>query len=94
MLEQTLRDLRHEPERHPAMLVDLRDVAGYESSCLDPAAEFLRDAATLGLTRIALVASSSVVRTASRMAAFASAVELRTFEHEPHATEWLQAPPR
>lgn len=90
MLEQALQDLHRGGQWLPSMLVDLRDVAGYEASCLHPATQFLHDAATLGLTRIALVASSSVMRTASQVVASALSVELRAFEHEPHAAEWLQ----
>lgn len=71
------------------MLIDLSEVAGYESACLRPAKQFLQEAASLGLTRIALVASSTVMRTATRLAASSVPVELRTFEHEPHAASWL-----
>jgi len=96
MLEQTLHDLRQAPrdERAPSMLVDLRALAGYEASCLRPAQQFLRDASSLGLTRIAVVASSSIMRTASRLAASSLPLELRTFEHGPNAERWLDAPPR
>lgn len=91
MLEQTLEDLRREVHRDQAaaVLVDLREVAGYETSCLLPARQFLREAVHLGVRRIALVAESSVMRTASRLAAQEVAVELRTFEHEPSAVQWL-----
>ncbi len=89
MLEQTIADVRHAATRPGGMLVDLRDVAGYEASCLRPARQFLRDAPSLGVARIALIASSSVLRTATRLAASSAGVELRTFEHEPHAQQWL-----
>ncbi|MEX1369182.1 MAG: STAS/SEC14 domain-containing protein [Nannocystaceae bacterium] len=92
MLERTLRDLRRQPS--PAVLVDLRDVAGYEAACLASAAQFLRDAPSLGLTRVALVGSSTVMRTASQLLASSVPVELRTFEHELQASQWLQAPAR
>ena len=93
MLERTLRELRGGSELSRSMLIDLRNVAGYEASCLRPAAQFLREAPQLGLTRIALVATSSVMRTASQLAASSLRVELRMFEHEPHATQWLQGSP-
>jgi hypothetical protein len=94
MLEQTLEDLRRSPReaRPGAMLVDLRAVAGYESACLLAARQFLRDAPDLGLQRIALVATSSVMHTASRLAAHSLAVELRTFERELSAVHWLHPP--
>ncbi|MEM9460977.1 MAG: STAS/SEC14 domain-containing protein [Myxococcota bacterium] len=91
MLEQALDDLRRTPQtqRPGAMLVDLREVAGYEASCLRPAQQFLHEAVSLGVSRIALVAPSSVMRTASQVAAHPLPVELRTFEHEPSAQRWL-----
>lgn len=94
MLEQTLDELRREAHlsHTGAMLVDLRDVAGYETSCLALALQFLREAPSIGFRRIALVASSSVLRTASRLAAQGVPVELRTFEHEPSAVQWLDGP--
>ncbi|MCX4243206.1 SpoIIAA family protein [Paraliomyxa miuraensis] len=94
MLEQTADDLRRELRASPSsgLLVDLREVAGYETSCLAPALQFLREAAGLGLRRIALVASSSVLRTASRVASQGVLVELRTFDHEPSAAQWLLGP--
>ena len=76
----------------PEHFGDLREVAGYEAACLRSAHQFLREARSLGLTRIALVASSSVMRTASRLAASSLPVELRTFEHEPSAARWLGRP--
>lgn len=89
MLEQAINGVLAEPASSSSILVDLREVAGYEAACLRPAHDFLRQAASKGLTRIALVASSSVMRTASRMAASAVSVELRTFAHEPTAKRWL-----
>lgn len=91
MLEQALDDLRRTPQqqRPGAILVDLREVAGYEASCLRPAHQFLHEAVSLGVSRIAVVASSSVMRTASQVAAHRLTVELRTFEHEPSAKRWL-----
>ena len=95
MLEETLDDLRRSAERWDgdAVLVDLSEVAGYESACMRPAKQFLLDAASLGLTRIALVASSSVMRRATQLAASTVAVEIRTFEYEPHAARWLAGQP-
>jgi len=98
MLEQALDELRQEVGRARtsshggAVLVDLREVAGYETACLLPVRQFLGDAAGLGLRRIAVVAESSVLRTASRLAAHSLTVELRTFEHERTASKWLHGP--
>ncbi len=93
MLERALDDLRTAPEGRPeALLVDLTGVAGYEAACLRPAHQFLLDADRLGVTRIAVVAPSAVMRTATRLAAPALGVELRTFESEPGAARWLDEP--
>jgi hypothetical protein len=93
MLETTVEELRQAAleARLGALLVDLRAVAGYETACLLAVDQFLREAPALGVHRIAVVATSSVLRTASRLAAHAVAmvVELRTFEHERSALQWL-----
>lgn len=91
MLDGTVDELRQgfRDTRHAALLVDLRAVAGYESACLLGARQFLREAPTLGVSRIAVLATSSVLRTASRLAAHTVVVELRTFEHERTALQWL-----
>jgi SpoIIAA-like len=91
MLERAIDDVcRTARDAHcGAVLVDLRAVAGYETACLLAARQFLREAPGLGLQRIALIATSSVMHTASRLAAHTVAVELRTFEHERSALQWL-----
>lgn len=93
MLEATLDGLRE--QRGPggsggSVLVDLRHVAGYEATCLRPAHEFLHQARSFGLTRIAVLAPTSVMRTASRLVASAVSVDLRTFAHEQSAHRWLR----
>lgn len=91
MLETTVQELRQAAldARLGALLVDLRAVAGYETACLLAVDQFLREATALGVHRIAVVAASSVLRTASRLAAHAVVVELRSFEHERSALQWL-----
>lgn len=71
------------------ILVDLRDVAGYETGCLRLAREWLRIAHTRGVRKIAFVASSTVLRTATRMAAEEAHVSLEFFHHERAAKQWL-----
>lgn len=92
MLEQTVEEVRAgvREARLGDLLVDLRTVAGYETACLLPVRQFLREAPVIGVQRIAVVATSSVLRTASRLAAHTVVVELRTFEHERAALQWLQ----
>ncbi len=93
MLDHTIDELRRATRdglvRHGAVLVDLRAVVGYESACLLTARQFLREAASLGLQRIALVATSSVMHTAMRLAAHSATIELRTFHHDVAAIQWL-----
>lgn len=90
MLEQTIEELRRDGHMRHGVLVDLRAVTGYESSCLLAARQFLRDAPRMGLRRIALVGSSSVMHTASRLAAYRAAVEIETFHDDRSAVQWLQ----
>jgi len=95
MLDATVEEL-HTSSREArlgALLVDLRMVAGYETACLLSVRQFLREAPALGVHRIAVVATSSVLRTASRLAAHTVVVELRTFEHERTALQWLHPAP-
>jgi len=91
MLEQALEAMRATPQpwRPAAILVDLSDMAGYEASCLAPAHQFLLEATRLGVARIALVTSSSVIRRASQLAAAPLPLEFEAFEHEPSAKRWL-----
>lgn len=72
------------------ILVDLREVAGYEAGCATLAHRWLLRAHTHGVERIAFVASSSVLRTATRLASSAALVDLRIFEDEPAARAWLE----
>lgn len=92
MLDATVEELRtgSREVRLAALLVDLRMMAGYETACLLAVRQFLREAPTLGVHRIAVVATSSVLRTASRLTAHTVAVDLRTFEQERSALQWLQ----
>lgn len=94
MLEGTLEELRHglREAQHGALLIDLRAMAGYESACLPVARQFLREAHGLGVSRVGVVATSTVLRTASRVAAHTVVVDLRTFEQERAALQWLHPP--
>lgn len=74
-----------------SILVDLREVAGYESGCAALAHRWLLEAHRAGVQRIAFVASSSVLRTVTRVASSRAAVDLRVFEDEPTARSWLSA---
>jgi hypothetical protein len=75
----------------PGILVDLREVAGYESGCASLAQRWLLDAHRSGVQRIAFIASSSVLRTVTRVASSGTSVALRIFEEESTARSWLAA---
>lgn len=75
------------------MLVDLRDVAGYEAGSIRAADAWLSGAHDQGVRKIALLASSTVLRTAARLASERSRVALRTFDDESSARAWLTAEP-
>lgn len=72
------------------VLVDLRDVSGYEAECVEIARHWLRRAQTLGIERIAFVANSSVVRTATEVVARHLGAPLRTFATPEGAQHWLE----
>lgn len=72
------------------VLVDLREVAGYESGCATLAHRWLIDAHQRGVQRIAFVASSSVLRTATRLVSSSAAVDLKIFEDDVPARRWLE----
>lgn len=70
-------------------LIDLRDVSGYEDSCVERAREWLIRARREGTERIAFVANSAVIRTVTEMASQGIGVPLRTFATPTAAREWL-----
>jgi len=72
------------------LLVDLRDVAGYESGCAELAHQFLETALQSGVRRIAFVATSAVLRTAARLLLSGSSVRVRFFQDELAAKRWLE----
>jgi len=73
----------------PRVLVDLRDVSGYEAECVEIARQWLRRAHGMGIQRIAFVANSSVVRTATEVVARHLGAPLRTFATPEGAQRWL-----
>jgi hypothetical protein len=75
------------------ILIDLREVAGYESGCATLAHRWLLGAHRNGVRRVACIASSSVLRTVTRVASSGAEVDLRVFEDESTARSWLAAEP-
>jgi hypothetical protein len=90
MLARTLRSLLVEEFAAREILVDLRDVAGYERDVVRMASEWLRTAHSQGVRRIAFIANSAVVRTATRLASEHAGVTLRTFSDHEEAHRWLE----
>lgn len=89
MVGATLDHWRGEEGGPSAVLVDLRDVAGYESGFAIIAADLIEGVAKCGVRRVALVASSSVLRTAARVVAPHSGVHVRCFDDDLAAKRWL-----
>ena len=88
MVAEAFREMRDRP-RQPNLLIDVRDVAGWDSRAVARAARLLHKAPELGVQRIAFLASSSAVDLATRMASTRTGVPLRTFDHEHSARSWL-----
>lgn len=76
----------------PRVLVDVRNVSGYEAACVGVAQGWLSRATGLGVERIAFVANSSVVRTAAEVVARHVHAPLRTFDAVANAQAWLEGP--
>lgn len=90
MLGATFEQWHHVDVMPTGLLIDLRNVAGYESGCAHLAYEFLRSAARRGVRRVAFLAASTVLRTAATMASLDCDVRVRFFADERSAHRWLQ----
>ena len=89
MMAEALRPFQEERSIPGQVLIDLREVSGYEARCVDAAIEWLGRARPLGVERIAFVARSAIVRTATDVASQRAGVSLRTFGHGATAQRWL-----
>ena len=100
MLDARLRDAFSEfedPGRASdvqGILCDLRAVSGYGSRTPTLARRWLGLAAEAGVRRVALIAASSVLRTAIQVISSDLKVELRCFVSEHEAHLWLRAASR
>ncbi len=79
------------PSRTDVVLVDVRDVAGYGAGCAWIAARALDEARRRGVQRVALVSSSTVLRTATSVLSQHSGLSVRCFSHPESASSWLGA---
>jgi hypothetical protein len=76
-------------ERPSGLLCDLRPVAGYGPGTPALARDGLALARSVGVRRVALIVSSSVLRTAALLLANDLQLELRCFLGEVEALRWL-----
>lgn len=72
----------------PRVLIDLRNVSGYEAACVEVAREWLSHAQAYDVERIAFIANSSVVRTATEVVARHLHAPLKTFDTVDAAQAW------
>ena len=83
------------PLQHPqAILCDLRAVSGYGPRTPTLARRWLGLAANAGIRRVALVAASSVLRTATQVISSNLDIDLRCFPGEDEAQRWLRSASR
>jgi hypothetical protein len=82
---------RIEQQTPGGILCDLRAVAGYGPGTQALAREWLLIARRAGISRVAIVATSSVLRTAALLLARDLNLELRCFFGEAEALRWLSA---
>lgn len=92
MLEDHIGDLLERIQRHTpsGIFCDLRAVAGYDHGTEFLAREWLAIAQRAGVRRVAVVATSSVLRTAALLLARNLRLELRCFLGETEALRWLR----
>ena len=90
MVGATLEQWQDQVAMPGQVLVDLREVAGYESGCAELAHEILQTGLRCGVRRIAFVATSAVLRTATRLVASAYGIRVRFFADELAALRWLE----
>jgi hypothetical protein len=92
MLDDRIDELIDRIERHTpiGILCDLRAVAGYGPGTETLAREWLTIVQRSGIRRVAIVATSSVLRTAALLLARDVRLELRCFVGEKEALLWLE----
>jgi hypothetical protein len=93
MLDDRIGELIEHIERETpgGILCDLRAVAGYGPGTQTLARKWLVIARRAGISRVAIIATSSVLRTAALMLARDLNLELRCFLGEAEALRWLSA---
>lgn len=92
MLRESVESLAHRLEQSPpiGVLCDLRSVSGYSQGTGTLAREWLARVQAAGVRRVALVAGSSVLRTAVRVIASELRLQLRCFSGLEAAERWLR----
>lgn len=92
MVGATLDHWRDGETAPSGVLVDLRDVAGYEQGFAAIAADLLVGIQRCGGRRVALLASSAVLRSAASVVASRTGIQVRCFHDERAAKRWLDSP--
>lgn len=88
MTEEAFAPFKGGAGLEPRILLDLRNVSGYEAACVEVAREWLSRARGYGVERIAFIANSSVVRTATEVVARHLHAPLETFDNVDAAQTW------
>jgi hypothetical protein len=93
MLDDRIGELIENIEEHgpDGILCDLRAVAGYGPGTQALAREWLSTVRRAGIRRVAIVATSSVLRTAALVLARDLNLEMRCYLGETEALRWLAA---
>lgn len=89
LAEESLRPFLSAGPVPDSVLVDLRNVSGYQADSTQLAQSMLAQARGFGVRRIALVANSSILRTAAEVIAQHLHAPLHTFESREGAQSWL-----
>lgn len=92
MLREHIESLGRHLDQSPPLgvLCDLRGVSGYSQGTSTLAREWLARVQSAGVRRVALVAGSSVLRTAVRVIAAELRLQLRCFTGVEVAQRWLR----
>ncbi len=90
MAEEALSPFLRAGPLPDSVLVDVRNVSGYDAACTEVAQSMLSQAWGFGVRRIAFVANSSILRTAAEVLARHLQAPLHTFESHESAQAWLK----
>lgn len=90
MVDQAFSRVKNAPTTPPHVLIDLRNVAGYDANAVTRAEHLLAGVVAAGVRRIAFVADSPLLHTTAQVLSSGTSAAVRGFHHEPTARAWLQ----